>query len=147
MSNVLEDPSINDKLVTLTGTASLDKRKLIHGAGVQRWWVESNSKFLDVIGSRYAQSVKASLEAGEVIVTEVDESLLPKFNTDDEMKAHVQGLKFWEQEQHAQAKEKHNHFRMGVRQRLSTVCGVLYSLCDSSVRNRLEAESDYQIMS
>ena len=49
--------------------------------------------FLDFVGSRYGQSVKASLEVGELIVTEVDESVLKNFDKEDEMKAHLNSLK------------------------------------------------------
>ena len=42
-------------------------------------------KFLDYVGGRFGQSVKASMEAGEIVVTEVDSSILPKFYTEAKM--------------------------------------------------------------
>ena len=76
MSGILEDSSISDKLVTGSSIAGLEKCSFSYGPGMQKQWVENISVFLDFVGSRYGQSVKASLEAGELIVTEVDESIL-----------------------------------------------------------------------
>ena len=49
---------------------------------------------MDFIRSKYSQSVWFSLKAKEVIVAEVNESMLIKFNTEMEMKAYVASLKF-----------------------------------------------------
>ena len=95
MSNLLEDSSIGDKLVG-SGIAGLEKCSFSYGPGMQRQWVESFSMFLDHIGSRCGQSVKASLEAGEITVAEVDESILKKFDTEEQMKIYVASLKYWE---------------------------------------------------
>ena len=98
------------------------------------------------VGSRHGQSVKASLEAGELIVTEVDEGILKKFDTEADMKAYVTSLKYWEQELHTHTKENYNKFSVVICQRLSTVYGVLCSICDIRLRNRMEAEPKYQDM-
>ena len=89
MSSVLEE----DKLVALTGTASLGKCRFTYSPGMQKQWVESISVFLDFIGSRCGQSAKASLEARELIVAEVDEKCLKKFETEAQEKTHLNGLK------------------------------------------------------
>ena len=43
--------------------------------------------FLDFVGSRCGQSAKASLEAGELIIIEVDENIHKTFDTETEMKS------------------------------------------------------------
>ena len=87
--------------------------------------------------------MKAPLKAGELIITEVDEKYLKRFDAEDEMKAYVASLKCWEQELHTQTKENHNKFSVVMRQRLSTVYGTLHSICGLSLRNRLETEPEY----
>ena len=84
MSSALEDSTINDKMGAAVGPVGLGKCEFTCGPGMQKQWVESVSVFLNFVGSRYGQSVKASLEAGELIVTEVDESILRKFDTETE---------------------------------------------------------------
>ena len=99
--------------------------------------------FLDFAGSRCGQSAKASLEAGDLIVIEVDENILKKFDTETEMKAYVAGLKCWEQELCTQTKENHNKFSVVIRQRLSSVYGALYSIWELGLLNRIEVEPEY----
>ena len=98
MSSVLEDSSISDKLVTGGASSGVEKVRFIYGQGMQKQWVEGIGLFLDFVGSRHGQSVKASLEAGELVVTEDDEGVLRKFDAEVEMKAYVSTLKHWEQE-------------------------------------------------
>ena len=112
---MLEDSTISDKMVAAVAPVGLEKCRFIYGPGMQKQWVESISVFLDFVGSRYGQSVKASLEAGELVVTEVDETVLRKFYTEAEMKAHVAWLKHWEQELHEQTKENRNKFSVMIR--------------------------------
>ena len=64
------------------------------------------------VGSRFSKNVKASIEAGELVVTEVDDSMLPSFDAEEDMKDHVAALKHWEKEIHAQAKERYNKLSM-----------------------------------
>ena len=71
---------------------------------MQKQWVEINSVFLDFAGSRSGQSTKASIEGGEIVVTEINTSVLPKFETEEAMKCHVDKLKYWGKEWHTQAK-------------------------------------------
>ena len=48
---------------------------------------------MNFIESKYSQSIQFSLEAREVILTEVNESVLIKFVTEVEIKAYVTSLK------------------------------------------------------
>ena len=98
MSSMLEDNIIRNKLVILIGTASLDKYHFSYGTNMKRQQVESNSILLDFIGSRYRQSVKVSIEAGELVLTNMNKSILPRFETEAKIKVHVVGLKYQEQE-------------------------------------------------
>ena len=111
MSSVLEDSAVGDKQVTLTGTASLDKCRFNCGPGMQKQWTESNSLFLNVVGSRFSQSVKASFEAGELVTTKVDESMIPRFDAEEDMNDHMADLKHWKQELNVQSKENHSKLR------------------------------------
>ena len=143
MSNVLEDNTIREKLATPT---SLSKCHFSYVPGMQKQWVENMSVFLDFVGSKYGQSVKASIEVGELIVTEVDESILTKFDTLKEETQHLETLNYWEQEVCTQIKENFKNFSIAIRQMLSSMHGTLYSICELSLRNRLEAQPEYQEM-
>ena len=50
---------------------------------------------MNYVGSKYRQSVRVSLQAGELVVMEVNETLLPKFKTVDEKKVFIGKLEFW----------------------------------------------------
>ena len=102
--------------------------------------------FLNVVGSRFGKSVKVSIEAGELVITEVDKSTLPRFDVEKDMTAHVAALKCWEQKLCAQVKENYNKLNIVTLQRLSTVCGVLCSIFYVRLKGRLEAEPEYQTM-
>ena len=78
MSSLLEDNTVSEKLMT---SRSISRCRFSYGTGAQKQWVENISVFLDFVGSKHGHSVKASLEAGELIVTEIDESILCKFDT------------------------------------------------------------------
>ena len=88
----------NTEKVTGLPTTSLNKCHFYYGLEMQKQWVESIGIFLDFVGSKYSQSMKASLEAGELIVIEVDETVLKKFNTKQGEIDHLATLKYWEQE-------------------------------------------------
>ena len=109
---MLEDNAVS---VLVTSGSSLDKCKFIYGQGMQRQWVESITLFMDFVGGRYGQSVKASLEAGEVIVTEVDESLLKKFDKEEDQTAYLKGLKYWEKKICEQTEENLSKFTVLIR--------------------------------
>ena len=51
-------------------------------------------KFLDYVEGRFCQSMKASTKTGEILVMEVNLSILPKFDIEAEMQAHIDSLKF-----------------------------------------------------
>ena len=136
MSSLFENNIEGEKLVTSTYPVSLAKVRFGYGPGMQKQWVINSAKFLDYISSRFGQSVRASLEVGKVVVTEIDRKILPRFETEVEMKAHVTGLKYWQQEEYTLAKENHNKFTMAIRQKLSTVYRVLFSIYEVSLRSR-----------
>ena len=127
MSSLLEDNVVS---VSVTGGNSLEKCKFICGQGMQKQWVESATLFMDFVGGRHGQSAKASLEAGEVIVTEVDESILKKFDKEEDLNNYLKGLKYWEKKLHEQTEENLNKFTVVIRQKLSALCGNLFSVCD-----------------
>ena len=56
--------------------------------------MESSALFLDWVGEKYGQSAKASLIVGELVVTEVDEDLISKFDTAKEETDYLATLKY-----------------------------------------------------
>ena len=125
---------------------SLSKCKFTYGPGMQKQWVESNHCFLTCITAKYDQSVKMSLVAGEVVVTEVDEDLIPKFETKAEEDTYLAGLKHWQVKQYHATLEDYTKFSRIIWKDLATVQGVLFGLCNVSLQNRIEAEPEYQLM-
>ena len=85
---------------------------------MQKQWVEINSVFLDYLGNRFGKNVKESIKAGELVVTNIDTSSLPKFETEEDAKEHVAKLKHWEQDRCTQDKENWNKLSMVAIQRL-----------------------------
>ena len=83
---------------------------------------------------------------GEIVETELNESMLPKCNTKVDMKDHATGLKFWEEESCTTIKDDYLKFSTIVRQNLSTVCRPLHSACEASLKSRLEAKYESQSM-
>ena len=78
MRNMLSNnkqPSIASK------TPGFGKMCVFYGSGMQKQWVDSSALFLDWVGEKCGQITKASLIGGELVVTEVDEDLTPKFDT------------------------------------------------------------------
>ena len=53
---------------------------------------------LKYVGVNFSQSMKESCLGGELVVTEVDKDLLPKFKTAVEMNAHLDKLELWKYE-------------------------------------------------
>ena len=102
--------------------------------------------FFNFVGSRFGQSVKASIESGELFITDVDKSMTPQFDKDEHMKAHLESLKCWEQEVCSQAKENYNKLSMVILKRLSTAHGILCSMCNVGLKGRLEAKPEHQKM-
>ena len=98
MSSLYEDSVEGEKLVTSANSVSLAKVRFGYGLWMQKQRIINSANFLDYVSGRFGQSVRASLEAGEVVVTEIDRKTLPKLNPEAEMTAHVAGLKYWQQE-------------------------------------------------
>ena len=90
---MLDDSGVSDKLTNASSIAGLEKCRFSYGQGMQKQWVENISVFLDFVGSRCSQSAKASLETGELVVTEVDKKYLKKFDAEDQEKTYLAGLK------------------------------------------------------
>ena len=59
-------------------------------------WAESYDVFLGCVSTKFSQGIKAPLLQGEVVVTEVDEYLIPSFDAEEEEKEHLDGLRHWE---------------------------------------------------
>ena len=53
---------------------------------MQKLWAESNDVFLGYVSDKIGQSIKASLLSGEVVVTEVDEDLITRFDNEEKNK-------------------------------------------------------------
>ena len=71
----------------------LEKCKFVYDSDMQRMWVESNTIFLTWVVAKHSQSVKALLLVGEVVVTEVDEDAISKFDTKEAEKVCLVTLK------------------------------------------------------
>ena len=56
---------------------------------MQKNCVESKNNFLNYLGSEFGQSVRASLTAGKLLVTEEDMILFQRFKTEEDKKKHV----------------------------------------------------------
>ena len=124
----------------------LDKIRFSYGPGMQKKWVENNLAFLTHVAAKYGQSAKASLLASEIIVTEVDEDLIPKFDEEEDERVHLAGLRYLERKLCHSTLEDYAKFSRIIRKDLATVYGVLHGLCDAGLQNRIEAEPDYQAM-
>ena len=108
--------------------------------------MESSRNFLALIASKCRQSARALLLAEEVVVTEVDEDLIPKFDAEDEEKAYLATLKHWEKKLHHSTIEDYTKFSYVIQKDLTTIHGILFKLCDVGLQNRIKAEPEYQAM-
>ena len=54
---------------------------------------------INFVSDKCGHSVNASLEAGKLLVTEVDESLLCKFETEEEKTDYIVNMKYWGNEE------------------------------------------------
>ena len=86
MSSMLEENSV------LSNTG-LGKMWFYLWARYAKKWIENRGLFLDYVSSKYSQSAKVSLEAGELIINEVDEIYIKKFDTETQIKEYVAVLK------------------------------------------------------
>jgi len=55
-------------------------------------------------------------------------------------------LDFWQQEEYTATKDDYQKFSRVIRTNLSSAYGDLFSICDVTLRNRLEAEPEYMGM-
>ena len=65
---MLDKDTSSDKLMA----GGLAKCRFSCGPSMQKRWIERNYDFLDFVGSKFGQSMKASLKEREMIATEVD---------------------------------------------------------------------------
>ena len=72
---------------------------------MQKQWVENNTKFLNHMGTKFGPSVTASIEAKDLVVTEVDPDELPMFKTEKEEIDHIVTLRHWEKKVLKQAED------------------------------------------
>ena len=56
------------------------------------------------------------------------------------MEDHAVSLEFWQQEYRDQEKKNHNKFEASARQKLSTVNGMLHSMCEVRLKSRLDTK-------
>ena len=79
-------------------------------------------------------------------MTEIDEDLIPKFDTEEDKKKHLATLKCWEQKvYHSTLEDYAKHSRV-ICKDLASACGTLHGLCDTGLQSRLEAEPEYKVM-
>ena len=103
-----------------------------------------NNKLLECTGDRFGPSVLASIEAEDVVLTEVDMDAFPKFKTNKEETDHVATLNQWGKKVQKQYDDDYFKFSRFIEHNLATVCGVLLSLCDDGLKIRSGIESDFQ---
>ena len=71
----------------------MENCKFICGKLTQKQWIETNNQFLNDVASKCGQSAKSSLLTGEVVVTDVDEHMIPKFDEKKYETAHLAKMK------------------------------------------------------
>ena len=77
---------------------------------------------------------------------EVDEDLIPMFDMFQEENKHLAGIKHWEQKLYHNTLEDYTKFTRIIRKYLASVRGILFSVCETSLQNRIETELGYKIM-
>ena len=65
-----------------TGHVNLEKVSFRYEPGMQKQWLENNTKFMNHVGTKFGPSMTVSIEAKELVVTEVDPDELPIFETE-----------------------------------------------------------------
>ena len=80
------------KSVMKTDTKGLEKRHFHYGPGMQDEWIESNDALLEHVGIKYGQSARSSLSSRRLLVSEVNDKLLPKFEMANDKKKHLETL-------------------------------------------------------
>ena len=77
-------------------TSGLERCQFLYKQGMQKQQVENNDLFFKYVSSKFGQSIRASLVTREVIVTEVDKNLIPRFDTKADEEKHLAALKHQE---------------------------------------------------
>ena len=108
--------------------------------------MESNNIFEKYVGRKYGQRVNVCMMRVELIVTEIDHNLFSKFKTAEAKKNHVDTLEFWELELYQNTKEYYTKLNRVIRNDISTVHGLLNLLCHVILQNKLEVDTEYQMM-
>ena len=73
----------------------LKKISFSYGPGMQKQWVEKNTKFLNQVGTKIVPSVTGSIESKELVLTKVDPDDLPMFKTEQEKIDHIATFSHW----------------------------------------------------
>jgi len=123
-----------DKVSVTSSVPGLERCSFYFGPGMQYRWIESNNVLLNYVGSKYGQSVRASLVAGSLIVTEVDKKLLTKFKTADDEKKYLESFVYWQQKEYKAALDDYQYFSCIIRMDLSMVSQERF---DSKTLHRL----------
>ena len=80
------------KTTKMVNTTGLEENYFYHGPGMKNKWMESNKALLNLVSINNGQSVNVSLDAGELVVAEVDEIILKKFETEKDKNDHISKL-------------------------------------------------------
>ena len=91
MSTLAEE---TNKLVSTILITSFDKFFFSYGISMQKKQVDNNNIFLDLVSTKYRPSMKVLLEARELVVTEINESILLKFKTKAAIYEYLKSLQF-----------------------------------------------------
>ena len=87
---MIDKPCSTTDKVSASG---LEKCNFHCGQGMQKNWVDNNVALMDHVDNNCGQSVKVSMFDGKIIVTEVDDKLIPKLKTEADKKTHADGLR------------------------------------------------------
>ena len=82
----------------------------------------------------------------KIIITEINETVLPKLKTFKKNAVCLETLEFLQHKKHETNKDDYQKFIPVIRKDLSSVCGLLHLLCDVNPCKRLEAEVEFRII-
>ena len=138
---------VSDKPSIVGFPLGLDKCKFYCRNDMQNQWVEINTTIIfDCIVAKFCRRVKVSLIAGKLVVTEFDESMLPKFKKEEDKTSHLEKLEHWEQKPCAYAKYDFIKFSREIQKDLSIARDLLNTTRHAILSNRLEAEPEFQLI-
>ena len=98
------------------------------------------------MGNKFGQSVKASLMEEELLVTEIDESLMTKFKAEGEKDKNIKKLEGWQIELCNTTEDDYQKHICIIHKDSSSACILLYSKFCINLLNILEAEPEWQKM-